>query len=209
MIRPYLWFTLWFCRTPPRNGLRLPPLQRRGIEKSGPDTPPEEGNCRVQNGQAVVHHPVRRSLPPLQRRGIALCRTHTTTPSSGADTPPGEGPPRRCRYAQPPRQAELDTPARGAEGNWGAQAVVCGACHPSTGGELAGADTHTPPRQAELDTPPEEGNCSPPEEGNCLVQIRHNHPVKRSLTPLQRKGIPPRQASPDTPPEEGDGSPLL
>ena len=88
------------------------------------------------------------------------------------------------------------------------------------------ADTRQPTRQAELATPPK--------EGNCLEQIRGNHPVKRSLPPLRRRGIalsryeattpsgfachlstggelpgadmgqPPRQAELDTPPQEGN-----
>ena len=83
--------------------------------------------------------------------------------------------------------------------------------------------TKKPPRQASPATPPQEGNCrvqtrcdcssvsilviSPPQEGNCLVQTRYNHPVKRSLTPLHRRGIPPRQAEPATPPQEGNTTP--
>ena len=109
----------------------------------------------------------------------------------------------------PPRQAELDTsPQEGnclvqirchhpvkrsltsppQEGNCLVQIAggiattpSSGACHPSIGGRLPCADTGPPPRQAELDTPPQ--------EGNCLVQIRGHHPVKRSLTPLHRRGI--------------------
>ena len=83
------------------------------------------------------------------------------------------------RRGIPPRQAKPDTPPQ--EGN----------CR-----HYACADTRQPPRQAKPDTPPQ--------EGNCRVQIRGNHPVKRSLTPLQRRGIPPRQAKPDTPPQEGN-----
>ena len=142
-----------------------------------------------------------------------------------ADTKPGA----------PPGQAELDTPPQ--EGNCRVQTrynhpdslVYLELDHPSTGGELLSADTKPPPRQAELDTPPQEGNCrvqtrcgcssvsvlviSPPQEGNCSVQIRSHHPVKRSLTPLHRRGIasadtkiPPRQAELDTPPQEGNCS---
>ena len=90
----------------------------------------------------------------------------------------------------PPRQAEPDTPPQ--EGN----------CWVRRG--VGGASGCTPPRQAEPDTPPQEGNCQPPEEGNCRVQIRGHHPVRRSLTPLRRRGIPPRQAELDTPPQEGN-----
>ena len=36
--------------------------------------------------------------------------------------------------------------------------------HPSTGGELAGADTTQPPRRA--------SPATPPQEGNCLVQMQ-------------------------------------
>ena len=46
-----------------------------------------------------------------------------------------------------------------------------------------------PPRQAELDTPPKEGNDSPSPVTVLFQQTRHNHPVKRSLTPLHRRGI--------------------
>ena len=144
------------------------------------------------------HYPVKRSLTPLQGRGIPPRQAEL-------DTPPKEG---NCRLrfgelegasgCTPPRQAELDTPPK--EGN----------CRLRFG-ELEGASGCTPPRQAELDTPPKEGNCrlrfgelegasgctpprqaeldTPLEEGNCLVQIRGHHPVKRSLTPLQRRGI--------------------
>ena len=58
---------------------------------------------------------------------------------------------------------------------------LCTRQFPSTGGELAGTEPTRPPRQAELDTPPQ--------EGNWLVQNSHDHPVKRSLTPLHRRGI--------------------
>ena len=55
------------------------------------------------------------------------------------------------------------------------------ACHPSTGGELPGADTPRPPRQA--------SPATPPQEGNCLVQTRHDHPVRLRLPPLHRRGM--------------------
>ena len=100
------------------------------------------------------------------------------------------------------------------------------ACHPSTGGELPGADTTQPPRQA--------APATPPQEGNCLVQTRHNYSVRLRLPPLHRRGIdwcrhdtttpsgcachpsaggeltgadttqPPRQAALATPPQEGN-----
>ena len=62
------------------------------------------------------------------------------------------------------------------------------ACHPSTGGELAGTEPTQPPRQASLATPPQEGNC-PSTGGNWLVQNPHNHPVKLRLPPLHRRGV--------------------
>ena len=73
----------------------------------------------------------------------------------------------------------------------------------------------TPPRQAELDTPPTGGEL-PVRFGEFVGCGRH-HPVKRSLTPLRRRGIartvwgicwvrktPPCQAELDTPPKEGN-----
>ena len=85
------------------------------------------------------------------------------------------------------------------------------ACHPSTGGELPGADTAQPPRQAAPATPPQEGNdpapclyryeattpsgcaCHPSTggewSGTMLIQIRGNHPVRLRLPPLHRRGI--------------------
>ena len=46
----------------------------------------------------------------------------------------------------------------------------------------------TPPRQAAPATPPEEGNCRYG-LGNLRVQAVVRHSVKRSLTPLHRRGI--------------------
>ena len=67
------------------------------------------------------------------------------------------------------------------------------ACHPSTGGELPGADTMQSPQCiCTRHLPSTGGNCrvqtrcnrpsvsvldiSPPQEGNCRVQTRHNRP---------------------------------
>ena len=151
------------------------------------DTPPGEGNCRSRRGIGGYgcHHPVRLRLPPLQRRGIAAPQEGNTTPSGFV--------------CHPSRGGELPLQWKGI-GEYGCHHPVSFACHPSRGGELAGPPEEVgiqaslpplqegnwrvrmpPPRQAELDTPPE--------EGNCLVQIRSHHPVKRSLTPLQRRGI--------------------
>ena len=134
--------------------LRLPPLHRRGISWYRPHnhpvrlrrrvqtrydcssvfvlviSPPKEGNWwrgAVEMVQTRHNHPVKLRLPPLHRRGIG-----------GAGGRDGTDP------AQPPRQAELDTPPQ--EGNWWRGAVE-------------------------------------------MVQTRHNHPVKRSLTPLHRRGM--------------------
>ena len=104
------------------------------------------------------------------------------------------------------------------------------ACHPSTGGELPGAELQQPPRQAAPATPPEEGNHPvrlrlPPLHRRGIAGCRTStttpsgcachpstggeyHPVRLRLPPLQRRGIPPRQAAPATPPEEGN-YPLL
>ena len=214
--------------------------------QAAPATPPKEGNCLVQTRH---NHPVRLRLPPLQRRGIAWCRYDTTTPSGCACHPSTGGELLGADTTQPPRQAAPATPPQ--EGNCLVQTRYnhpvrlrlpplhrrgiawcrydtttpsgC-ACHPSTGGELLGADTTQPPRQA--------APATPPQEGNCLVQIRHNHPVRLRLPPLHRRGIawcrydtttpsdcachpstggellgadttqPPRQAAPATPPQE-------
>ena len=142
------------------------------------DTPPKEGNCRYGLGnlraQAVVHHPVKRSLTPLQRRGIAA--------SEGGELPLRFGELGGASGCTPPRQAELDTPpeegnCRYGLGNLRAQAVVN---HPVrlrlTPLQRRGivrlrrrgmvrhhtyTDTTQPPRQASPATPPEEGNTTP------------------------------------------------
>ena len=99
---------------------------------------------------------------------------------------------------QPPRQAEPATPPQEGNGpalylyRYEATTPSGGACHPSTGGEWS---------------------------GTILIQIRGNHPVRRSLPPLHRRGIirhytytdtrqPPRQAEPATPPQEGNNPAL-
>ena len=100
---------------------------------------------------------------------------------------------------QPPRQAAPPS----ADAMQSLQ-CICTRHLPSTGGELACADTGTPPRQAELDTPPKEGNCPPPEEGNWLVQTRHNHPVRRSRRVQTRCNRPSVFVLDISPPEEGN-----
>ena len=68
--------------------------------------------------------------------------------------------------------------------------------HPSTGGELPGADTIQPPRRA--------SHATPPQEGNCRVQTRYNHPVRLRLPPLHRRGIATSTGGELLPPQEGN-----
>ena len=175
---------LWFYRTPPR--------------QASPATPPREGNCLVQ---IRGHHPVGLRPPPLQGRGTTPSLTFTGGELAGAEP------------TRPPRQAELDTPPR--EGNWLVQNPRnhpvrlrppplrrrgiadlrrrgIGGCRypcnhpvglrpPPLQGNCFVQITRTPPRQA--------SPATPPEEGNWLVQNPRDHPVKRSLTPLQGRRI--------------------
>ena len=133
--------------------------------RAAPATPPEEGNCRYGLGnwkaQAVVHHPVKRSLTPLHRRGIAGCRGGEL-----AGTEPTQ-PPRQAAPATPPEEGNCRVQRRGISWYRTHTTTPSGFDrHPSAGGELPlrfgeleGASGCTPPRQAELDTPPQEGNC--------------------------------------------------
>ena len=195
--------------------------------QAAPATPPQEGNCLLQN---LNNHPVRLRLPPLHRRGIVCCRTSTTTPSGCACHPSTGGELSVAEPQQPPRQAAPATPPQ----EEGQALYLCRhaatpsgfACHPSTGGELSVAEPQQPPRQA--------SPATPPQEGNCLLQNLNNHPVRLRLPPLHRRGIvccrtstttpsgfacypskggelpvaepqqPPRQAAPATPPQEGN-----
>ena len=123
-----------------------------------------------------LNHPVRRSLTPLQRRGIVRlrrrgigwCRTHTTTPSGFARHPSRGGEYHPVKRSLTPLQRRgIGRTVWGIGGRKRLYTTPSGfACHPSEGGELP-----------------------PPEEGNWLVQIRGHHPVKRSLTPLRRRGM--------------------
>ena len=133
---------------------------------------------------------------------------------------------------QPPRQASPATPPK--EGNWLVQnphdhpvkrsltplhrrgiswyrihtTTPSGcACHPSEGGELAGAEPTRPPRQASLATPPKEGN------GLALCLYRHEATTPSSFACHPSAGGElagteptqlPRQAELDTPPQEGN-----
>ena len=82
----------------PSKGGELPYADTRTPPRQAElDTPPEEGNCR------------------LQRRGISWYKTHTTTPSGYACHPSRGGELACADTRQPPRQAELDTPPE--EGN--------------------------------------------------------------------------------------------
>ena len=152
--------------------------------------------------QTRDNHPVGLRPPPLHRRGMVRHHTYTDT----------RQPPRRASPATPPQERngpapylyrhETTTPSGFAR-------------HPSTGEEWSGTiliqtrhnhpvglrppplhrrgmvrhhtytDTTQTPRRASPATPPQEGNGS----GTILIQTRHNHPVKRSLTPLHRRGI--------------------
>ena len=157
--------------------LRLPPLHRRGISwcrthtttpsgcachpstggelagaeptqlprQASPATPPQEGNWwrgAVKMVQNPHNHPVRLRLPPLRRRGIVCLHRR------------GIGGAERSRWYRP----GTTTPSGFA-------------CHPSTGGELAGTEPTQPPRQAELDTPPQEGNTTPTNYHECFLCI--------------------------------------
>ena len=151
------------------------------------------GGYRELGGYAK-NHPVRLRLPPLHRRGmvwrIAFVQIRGNHPVR-LRLPPLHRRGMVRHYAcadtrQPPRQAAPATPPQ--EGNvlalylcrYEATTPSGGACHPSTGGEWS---------------------------GTILVQIRGNHPVRRSLPPLLWRGMvrhytcadtrqPPRQAEP-------------
>ena len=137
------------------------------------------------------YHPVRLRLPPLHRRGIVCLhrrgiswyRTHATTPSSFAchpstggelaGTEPTRSHPVKLRLPPLHRRGIVCLHRRGI-GGWCRTHTTtpsgC-ACHPSTGGELAGAEPTQPPRQAAPDTPPQEGNTTPTNYHECFLCI--------------------------------------
>ena len=224
------------CACHPSTGGELTSVDtRQPPRQATPATPPQEGNglalclsrhgtttpsgcaCHPSTGgewsgtmliQIRGNHPVRLRLPPLHRRGMVRHHAYTDT-------------------KQPPRQATPATPPQEGNGlalylyRYEATTPSGYACHPSTGGELPGADTKQfYPVGLRLATPPQEGNglalylcgheattpsgcaCHPSTgrewSGTILMQIRSNHLVRLRPPPLHRRGMVRHHAYTDT-----------
>ena len=124
------------------------------------------------------HHPVRLCLPPFHRRGIVQCRNGALGWFGEFDGA------RRLRLCD----SSTFSTALCCLHRYDVTTPSGFACHHSAGGELPCADTRTPPRQATPATPPQEGN-NPPLRFLGIWCYAEHHPVKRSLTPLHRRGI--------------------
>ena len=155
------------CACHPSRGGELPGAElQQPPRQAAPATPPQEGNCRVQN---FNNHPVRLRLPPLQRRGIAASTGGEYHPVR-LRLPPlhRRGIAASTELQQPPRQAAPATPPQ--EGNTTPSGC---ACHPSRGGEYHPVRLRLPPLQRRGIAASTGGELSTPTVYEILFQQPH------------------------------------